>query len=176
MKKMNKLALAAFAAAGLSASPAFAQWSDGHWYLGLGAGQATLKESDTDVSDKKQTAYTARIGYLMSRYLAVEGAYYDLGDYPDPTGSTKASSLGVALVGILPIADVFEAYGRIGYARSETKASFSGLGSVKSHENEAYYGIGARYMFSPQLGVFAEWGKHDKLKVEHWMLGAEFRF
>ena len=31
-------------------------------------------------------------------------------------------------------------------------------------------------MFSQQLGLFAEWTKHDKLKIEHWMLGAEFRF
>jgi hypothetical protein len=189
MKKMNQLALAAFVAAGFSASPAFAQWSDGRWYVGVGAGQGTLKDSDADfvTTDKKQTVYTGRIGYLMSRYLAVEGAYYDLGDYPfrnvvlgvPITGSTKASSWGVAVVGILPVADVLEAYGRIGYARSELKASLRGGGvsaSDKSRDNEAYYGVGARYMFGPQMGVFAEWTKHDKLKIEHWMLGAEFRF
>jgi hypothetical protein len=187
---MNQLALAALAAAGFSAPPAVAQWATGpgHWYIGLGAGEATLKDREAGIyTDKKQTAYTGRVGYLMSRYLAIEAAYYDLGDYPfhdvvfgiPVSGSTKASSWGAAVVGILPIAEVFEAYGRLGYARSELKASVSGAGqsaSDKSRDNEAYYGVGARYMFSPQMGVFAEWTKHDKLKVEHWLLGAEFRF
>ena len=101
---------------------------------------------------------------------------------PDPGrvsgGSVKASSWGVSLVAIAPLQQ-FDIYGRVGYARTESKANFSipgeGSASTSERQNEAFYGVGGRYNWA-NFGVFVEWNKHDKVDINYVLLGVEARF
>jgi hypothetical protein len=46
----------------------------------------------------------------------------------------------------------------------------------KDKENEATYGVGARWNVNRNLGVFAEWMKNDKIEVDGYVIGVDFKF
>ena len=161
------------------------------WYVGVGIGTGVLHKSGSDLSgldnaqlDDTDTTYTVRGGYRFSPYFAAELGYYDLGRYRFSganglDGSGRAQSVGISLVGILPI-DRFDLYGRIGYAHSKLTVNANGpLGSTANQnerQDEATYGVGARWNFAPQWGLFAEWMKNDRIRVDSYMGGIDFRF
>lgn len=183
----------------VAALPAMAQPMPPYspWYLGAGIGQGHLSLNGTDLTgfsnanvDRNETTYTIRAGWRFSPYAAIEAGYYDLGKYNfhgDTTGGVaavdgqaKVKSAGASLVGILPL-NQLDLYGRIGWVRSEIKVNASAPSApepanVKDHQNEATYGVGGRWNFMPQWGVFAEWMKNDKVKIDSYLVGVDFRF
>jgi len=196
MKAFRNLILAS----AIAATPAFAQWQSSFtpsWYLGAGAGQGHLGTSGTDLTglnnaqvQTNETTYTVRTGVRLTPYAAVELGYYDLGKYSfhgtaigttlNIDGQAKAKSVGLSLVGIVPM-DAFELYGRVGFARSELKVNASATlaptpVNTKDKQNEATYGVGARWMFVPNWGVFAEWMKNDKIDVDSYLIGIDYKF
>ena len=188
---MKRLAIAATLAASLAAAPAFAQ----SWYFGAGAGSGNLDATGQDLTNlpnaqlkDNATTYTARLGYRFSPYGAFELGYYDLGKYEFSggsgaqlvTGSAKAKSYGISVVGIAPIGQNLEIYSRIGWEESEIKAT-ANLGSVatanvSTKDSGASYAVGARWMFTPNFGFFAEWMRNDKIEVDSYLGGIDFRF
>jgi OOP family OmpA-OmpF porin len=193
--KMLRSALITVVAA--AAVPAMAQWMappQAPWYFGAGVGGTNLNRSAADLGlpnaslDTSDTAYNLRLGYRFSRYWAAEVAYYDLGKYAfhgstsgvTLDGEFKAKSAGVNLVGILPI-DQLDLYGKVGWTRSELKANastsvFTTPANVKDKENGALYGVGGRWNFMPNIGVYAEWAKADKIRIDSYLIGIDFRF
>lgn len=186
---MKRIALAALAVASLSALPSFAQ----SWYVGLGIGRGNLDVSGTELGlpnasvGDSATTYTVRGGYRFNPNFALEAAYYDLGEYDfsgniggvDVAGTAKAKAFAVNAVGILPLSEAFDLYGRVGYGTAELKANASAAGFVandKDNESGAFYGVGARWNVSKSWGVFAEWMKADKIEVDSYLIGIDFRF
>ena len=198
---MKSLRTSLLAAALVAALPAMAQygrpmsWSP--FYIGVGAGQGNLNRDAGDLTglnngilDDTSTTYTVRGGWRFSPYGAIELSYYDLGKYtfsgtvPATTvridGEAKAKAFGISLVGILPI-ETFDLYGRIGYVNSELKANVHAttvLASLdeKDHQGGATYGVGGRWEFVPHWALFAEWMKNDKIKVDSYLIGIDFKF
>jgi OmpA-OmpF porin, OOP family len=165
------------------------------FYFGAGIGSGHLKMSGNDIPglnnaqiDGNDTTYTVRGGWRFSPYGAVEVGYYDFGRYNfhgtvignavPIDGSAKAQSVGISLVGILPINN-FDLYGRVGYAHSELKlnANTSQIAyNQKDQQDEATYGVGGRWTFAPNWALFAEWEKNDRIKVDSYVGGVDFRF
>ncbi|HEX4781373.1 MAG TPA: outer membrane beta-barrel protein [Usitatibacter sp.] len=195
MKIARQLILAAAVAA---AVPALAQQTMyPQWYIGAGAGQGHLGVSGTDLTGlnnaqvgNTETTYTIRTGWRFSPAMAIELGYYDLGKYDfhgraaggvsDIDGEAKAKSVGVSLVGFIPM-PYFDLYGRIGYARSELKVNASSAlvstpVNSKEHQNEATYGVGGRWNATPNWGLFVEWMKNDKIDIDSYLIGVDFRF
>jgi OOP family OmpA-OmpF porin len=139
------------------------------------------------------TALTARYGWRFHPNMALELGYYDFGKYPftldtviptDPAstvriqGSTRVRSVGLSLVGIVPL-DRFDLYGRIGYARTQVESSGdAAITSVRRNlrEKEAFGAVGARWNATPSVGLFAEYQKHDKVDLDGYFAGVDFRF
>ncbi|APV51265.1 hypothetical protein BWI17_17195 [Betaproteobacteria bacterium GR16-43] len=187
---MNRIVLAALvAAAGLSAAPAFAQ----SWYFGGGIGRGNLNVSGTDLNlpnasvGDSATTYTLRGGYRFSPNFALEAAYYDLGEYDfsgslgsvGVAGTAKAKAFALNAVGIVPLSEAFDLYARIGYGSAELKANASAAGYVandKDHQSGAFYGVGARWNINRNWGFFAEWTRADKIEVDAYIAGIDFRF
>jgi len=186
----------------LAALPAMAQYrsssmSYSPFYFGVGAGQGNLNRDASDLTgltngilDDSATTYTIRGGWRFSPFMALELAYYDLGKYtfsgtlPGSTvrlnGEAKAKAFGANLVGIVPMGPA-ELYGRIGVVNSEMKANVSTNTALpgfdaKDHENGATYGVGGRWEFVPHWALFAEWMKNDKIKVDSYLVGIDFKF
>ena len=165
------------------------------FYIGVGAGMGHLNRSASDLTglndatlDDNDTTYTVRAGWRFSPFAAIELGYYDLGRYDfhgnrfgsvvPVDGSARAQSVGLSLVGIWPINN-FDLYGRIGYAHSELKFNANGpinTSNQNDRQDEATYGVGARWNFSRNWGLFAEWMKNDRIRVDNYLAGVDFRF
>jgi len=48
--------------------------------------------------------------------------------------------------------------------------------NVNERQDEATYALGARWTFVPHWGVFGEWVKNDRIRVDAFMGGIDFRF
>ena len=187
MKAIRTLALVALTAL---AVPAMAQ----QFYFGAGLGRGNLNVSGTDLTglsnaqvDDTDTTWTVRGGWRFHPNFAVEAGYYEFGKYAftgragalDVSGDAKAESYSLSLVGIAPLGERFDLYGRVGYAHSKFK--FSANGPINSKyaadtQEEATYGIGGRWHFTRNVSLFAEWMKNDKIKIDNYVGGIDFRF
>ena len=165
--------------------------------------------SDVDDSD---TTYGLTVGYRFMPYLAVEGQYLDLGEAEYSasfdvydiatdkflgTGSGNASvgssGFGLSVLGILPVAEVWEFYARLGMYFGDTDADFSISDDVEvilsgdesKSEEELMYGIGAGYTFAETWNVRVEYtiiqdvGDEDLVgesDVDRLVIGLNYRF
>ena len=171
------------AAAALS-RPGHAQMFQGGWYVDAAAGQGNARGDNVSRFGDNGNVWAARFGARLSPNFAIDAGYEDLGKYDLAASNSflgptkKMSSWGVSLVAIAPF-DALDVYGRLGYARTESKLHFFQLPDRSfdqtTHDNEAFYGVGARYNFG-RVGVFAEWNKHDKVDIDYWLLGVQLRF
>lgn len=187
---MKKIATILTLAAGLAAAPAFAQEG---WYAGFGLGVGSLGKSGQDLTgladaqvDDSDTTYTVRGGYRFHPNFAVELGYYDLGKYGFSgnigdtyvNGSAKAKSWGISGVAIAPMG-AFDLYGRLGWEESEIKANANAellTADASDKQSGATYGIGGRWNMSKNVGFFVEWMKNDKIEVDSYLAGIDFRF
>jgi len=192
---MKCLALAALLATSTAAfAVGEAPWYPEKFYAGGAIGTSHLNVSGTDITglanaqiDSSSTTYSMHAGWRFHPNASVEIGYYDLGKYPfhgsgavAVDGTARAKSAGVSLVGYIPW-QPFDFYGRVGYARSELKVNASGNltntpVNAKDNQNEATYGVGVRWNTDRYFGVFAEWMKNDRIKVDGYFLGGDFRF
>jgi OmpA-OmpF porin, OOP family len=185
------LAVLGIAGAMAFTAPAVAQ--DTGFYAGFSLGQATADDACTGVSgpgvscDDKDSAWKILGGYQFNRHFAVELGYTDLGEVsasgPGGSASIESSAFEVVAVGMMPIADKFAIYGKLGMYRGETDASGPG-GSISESTTDLTFGIGARYDFTRNLGVRAEWQKYSDVgggeigeaDVDVISVGVIFRF
>jgi opacity protein-like surface antigen len=186
------------AAAMLAALPALAQRPAPlpPFYIGAGAGVGNLGISGPDLTglpnaivDDRDNTYTLRMGWRPSPYWALEAGYYDFGEYKFSgsvagstiiSGDARAKSYGLSFVGILPIEN-FDLYARIGYAHSKLEATAGSPlvptpANADDSQDEFTYGAGGRWNITPNWGLFAEWFKNDKIKVDGYVFGFDFRF
>jgi len=199
LKMLAGLAIASASSLTFAQTPAFpplATYPQPPWYIGGGAGTGHLARGAQELTglnnatlDDNDTAWTIRGGWRFSPFGAIEVGYYDFGRYRfdgnavgnfvPVDGTVKAHSVGISLVGILPI-NQFDLYGRIGYAHSELKFNANGpLGGVANQnqrQDEATYGVGGRWNFLPNWGVFVEWFKNDRIRIDSVVGGVDFRF
>ena len=157
------------------------------WYGGLGIGQSASTIDDDRIAsslaaegfaqtqitkDTRDLGFKAFGGYQFGRHFALEGGYFDLGEFgftaqtlPSGTLSGQARFKGVNLdaVGILPLTDRFSALGRAGVHYTQTKTAFQDSGAVRvsdpsRQQTGANYkvGVGLEYALTQQLGLRAE--------------------
>jgi len=149
------------------------------WYGGLSLNSTGLGVHSGDIDsalanqgissssnlDKHDTTMGFQLGYRLHPNFAVEGGYTDLGKYgfssatsapavDSLNGNWKAHAWSLSGLGIMPLADKWSAFGRLGVTR--TTASFgpmSQTGAVAtgntSHDGTGLvFGAGANYDFS----------------------------
>jgi OOP family OmpA-OmpF porin len=152
--------------------------------MGLGAGETRARVDDErinndlvgvglstiDIQKQESSAgYKLFAGYKANRHFAIEGGYFDLGDFgftstTAPAGSLrgniKLQGLNLDLVGIVPLTSRFSANARIGVNYADTVDSFSGTGAVhvlnpnpNSRETNMKAGLGLQYALSPAWSV-----------------------
>ena len=112
------------------------------FYAGAGVGTFKLDIDDPDdVVDtiekysSDDTAWKAFVGYRFSPYLAVEGAYVNLGSpddtiAPDTKLTVETDGFAPYVVGTLPLGDTFEAFAKAGYYWYDINARITGPGTV----------------------------------------------
>ena len=184
-KVTGALSLAALAA--LASPGAMAQGQDAGWYGGANVGRSAASiddarinngligsgfSSSTIVDDDRSTGYKIFGGYQVNKNFAVEGGYFDLGNFgytattvPAGTlnGRIKLRGLNLDLVGTVPLSEKFSVFGRAGLNYAQARDSFSGTGAVQvanpnPRKNDTNYklGLGLQYALTESLAMRAE--------------------
>jgi OOP family OmpA-OmpF porin len=186
---------ALIAAAGLAASSAMAQsMADRGVYVGGSFGQAEAgnwcdSAAGIGISncDDKDSGWKAFAGYRFSRNLAAELSYINFGEYTAraTVGATNidvkadATAWGLAAVGIFPLSERFDLFGKLGFVRGESEGSGSSGGvtvNVGDKGTELHYGFGATYNFTRNLGLRAEWEMVNDADLSLLSIGVQYRF
>lgn len=143
---------------------------------------------DISVStEDNDLGYNATFGYRFTRNLAVElglvqfgsvestgNADMDFGDGFVPVTLKFGFSAGgpmISALGILPLNDKFEFYGRLGYLFTSSEREFSsridgrsgGTGSSRGDSQDMVLGAGAAYHFNQAYSARLEYLKLDEL-------------
>lgn len=182
--RVKTVAFAVLAAC--AGSTALAQDALG-WYGGANIGRTNVTIDDAritsglaaggfqtnSISDRdKNTGYKVFGGYQLNQNFAVEGGYFDLGKFgytasTTPTGTLsgnmRVTGLNLDLVGSLPLAERFSAFGRVGVNYARTRDNFSSTGAVgvinaNPSANGTNYklGVGLQYALSDAWSVRGE--------------------
>jgi OOP family OmpA-OmpF porin len=192
--------------------PAAAQ--DSGWYIGANAGESRAKIDEgrimgglqeggfatTSLSkDESHFGFKAFGGYQFNRFVALEGGYFDLGNFnfdavTDPpgtlTGEIKIRGVDLDLVGFIPFTDRFAAFGRIGAIGAEARDTFAATGTVavlepRRREREANYkfGVGLQLKLTDAFVIRAEAERYrigdavgNNGDIDLFSLGVLYRF
>lgn len=196
-------------------SSASAASDDGFWYIGGNVGQSRAKIDDARISaqllatgrtpisivnDETNTAYKLLGGYQFNKHFAVEGGYFNLGQFgyaattaPAGTlnGTIKLQGLNLDLVGLWPMTEKFSALGRVGMNYAQAKDTFTSTGAVATpttpnpSKNALNYkaGLGLQYDFSHALGMRVEAERYRiddavgrKGDIDMYSVGLVYRF
>jgi len=184
------------------------------WFVGANIGkssanidderiQSSLENNGFDVTsideDKRDQGYKLYAGYQFSPYIALEGGYFDLGDFKfmantlpqtDFSGRTELQGWNLDLVGTLPLTERFSAFARLGVTQNKSETRFSSNGLINTagyNDDDSYtkhkYGLGVQYQLSPAftLRLEAERYRMDDLvgnngDIDLYSLGIVYRF
>lgn len=176
-KIMKKTIVTSILGASLLASPAFASDT----YFGVGYSALDL---DTTFSGRTSTADLSNIdliaGNRFHKNFAVEG-FFSLGvsqdsfdrelnsDFVSATNFEieLETAYGVSVLGLFPISDDTELYGKVGYANF----SFDDTDGDKADASGAFFGAGINYSFNDNHFIYADYtvyseGEYDDFDID----------
>jgi OOP family OmpA-OmpF porin len=174
---MKKATIASLAGAVALAASQAALAQDAGWYLGGSIGQATAQDWCNGVGpgvscEDSDTAWRIFGGYQVNRNFAVEAGYHDLGSATASTGSVRLNADATALelvgIGMLPLAERFSVYGKLGVYAGSTDWNVSvpalGLSQGGSEDTtDLTYGLGLRYDINRQVALRGEWQRYTNM-------------
>jgi len=192
MKNMNRVAktVGALGLVGCAVmgSPYAVAADDAGWIAGLSVGQSRAKIDDDRITssllgaglgttsindDNNDFAYKLFGGYQFNKNFALEAGFFDLGQFgytatTSPlgtlSGNIRLKGINLDAVGILPLADKFSVFGRLGLQYAAAKDSFTTSGAVAALTNpnpnkdalNYKFGLGAQYDFTKSVGLRVE--------------------
>lgn len=213
--KLTRISAAIAIMALAASSSRFAMADDDKgWYVGANVGQSRAKIDDPRITsdllaagftttsindDSRDTGYKLFGGYQFNPYFALEGGYFDLGQFgyqattvPAGTlnGNIKLRGVNLDAVGFLPFTDKLSAFGRIGANYAQARDNFSGTGFVNvadpSPSTRALnykYGLGLEYRFTHAIAMRLEAERYriddavgNKGDINLLSLGLVYRF
>ena len=174
---MKRSALCLFVILVAASIPASA--SDTGFYLGAGIGRSSIDiykfyPSLGDSLEQDNSAYKAYGGYRFLKFLAVEGGYTNLGspqglernvqEHPE-RAEVSVKGWDAFAVGILPVSQVVDIFGKIGMISWDTNITSVQDGEVIYSESttgtDAAYGFGIGFWVGPNVTLRGdgEWFK-----------------
>lgn len=160
------------------------EWADSAWYVGAGIGRAQASVDEERLtrslmaggansvlirSDERDTAYQVFLGRQLSKNFALEGGYFDLGQFGFNATALPATTLNgqvgfrgvnLDLLAQLPLSQRFSVYGRFGMQYAKASAHFSGnrlFGVTDPERSERKLnpkvGLGLEYKLTEALAV-----------------------
>ena len=186
IKSFNRSALLPAMTLAACAAPAPAAEQSG-WYVGGNAGLAKANIEERRIAaelldaglttvdfyeDEDHFGYKLFTGYQFNRFFALEGGFFDLGNFNMtavtlPGGTLreelKVKGLNLDLLLLLPFTEKFSAFARGGGNYAESKVSFAGSGAVvvgdarsKERDHNYKFGFGIQYFFTDSFAMRAE--------------------
>jgi len=209
MKKMTALSMLSV----LALAAPLASAADSGWYAGAGGGGTNFKGDEVDLQpslanevytltklDDSSMGWKLFVGKQLHENFAVELAYTDMGKFSydaniitspyAPTtesGTAKPACWSLSAVGILPVGNNFSLLGKAGLCRWDDRVWAQEVGGPPYPEesigNSLTFGLGAKYDFSTNWGVRAEWERfnnvvhhRDRADVDLWSVSLQYGF
>jgi OmpA-OmpF porin, OOP family len=160
-KRFGLSALAALTFAAATAAQADTQPG---FYAGAAFGSTTISDDGFDGAgvDDSDTGLKIFGGYSFNENFAVEVSYFDFGEisgrldndpfFGDVRFDLGVSGLNASAVGVLPLAETFALFGKLGFASYDVDVSVTvpgfGSGSGSQSETEMTYGVGGLLRFA----------------------------
>jgi len=131
----------------------------GQFIFGASAGSNTVK-IDSDF-DESEFAWKVFAGFRPWRYFGIEAQYSDWGNPEAGTAQVNADTLGFWAMGIWPIAEHFEAFGKLGYHQFNVDFD-DGAGNVfEEDEWELGWGLGIGIPFAEHFAIRVEYERYE---------------
>ena len=169
--------------------PGFSMYSPGSSYVGFNVGKSNFSLGNgvgVFPSDRKDTSYNLYAGSYFNPNFGLELGYTDFGRARRGGGDTKAMGFNLSVVGKVPLTNSFNLLGKVGttYGRTEvSSAPGSGISGGKETGFGISYGIGAEYVFNPQLSAVLQYDAHDlkfagsgRDRIDATSVGLRYRF
>ena len=156
----------------------------GPFYVGASALETKVSVEESGVNfDGSATSYKVYAGYHFLKFLGIEASYLDFGSPNDDVSGTdvtiKSTGYDAFVVGVIPIGDHFEIFGKYGWVWWDSDTDVSGSGSDSDSGNDSAYGAGLEFIIGKHFGIRGEYERYDiqdTNKVETYSIGADFRF
>jgi OOP family OmpA-OmpF porin len=171
---------------GVTTIQALAQGTGTGLYFGASAGITTADVCD-DIGgpgiscDDEDTGLKIFGGFGVNPNFAVELGWVDVGEAtatgPGGTATLEADGFQFAAVGIFPIGQRFDVFGKIGMYMWDASVSGPG-GSVSDDGTDLMFGIGGTWKIGQRLGLRAEWERFDvdDIDIDLVSVGVTFSF
>lgn len=141
-------------------------------YLGanLGSASSTGFCDSLENCETSTNAWKVYTGVPIQNGLLLDGSYVNFGEQQGKKtdgSTTKAKRAGYAAAGVLtlPVSDDLHVYGKGGMLWWTSKESHSNQ-STEVDGKSTFYGVGADYRLSDNLGVRAEWERYSEVGSE----------
>ncbi|NML62377.1 OmpA family protein [Massilia sp. RP-1-19] len=162
-------------------------WNNSAAYIGAAIGRSRVHIDDSAAarqltapgqtvnawsSDEKDVGFKLFAGKHINRYLAIEGGYFDMGDFSYSTSTVQGGTLtgdvrirgvNADLIGKLPVSQRFMLFARAGMAYVKADTDFSGSrvnSAAPAEHNEGkwkpHFGVGAEMSLSQKLSLRLE--------------------
>ena len=152
----------------------------GQLFISGAFGMTTVGDDD-DLKDDGDTALGFGVGYMFNENLGFEVGYKSLGEYTsddvaddaDVTDTFKfeASGFNFGVIGVLPVQNQIDLYGKMGFLMFEVDVNETYRDSIGTETlsdsfdgTELYFGFGAKYNVSKRWGVGLEWARYNDVK------------
>ena len=135
-----------------------------------------------DDSDRYWTLYGRT---MVTDYWGSEVAYLDMGQMDRGGGTTRARGLNVSLIGRVPIAPSFGAFGKLGAMYGRTRTTTAAGADIASGKDNGFgltLGAGLSWDLTPQVSAVLEWDRYNfhfqggRDAVTAASLGLQYRF
>ena len=185
-------------------------WANHATYIGAAIGQSRANINDKNTinaltrpgqtinswsSDERDMGYKLFVGKQLNRNFAIEGGYFDLGDFNYRAGTAQGGTTGanlaykgvnLDLITQLPFTDRFSVYSRLGVQYAKSTTQFTGSLNTGRKYNEKKFnpkvGLGLEYKLSEALAVRAEVERNriddavrNKANVDLYSLGLVYK-
>lgn len=161
----------------------------GSSYIGFNVGRTDYSLGNgTGIfgNDKSNTSYGLNAGAYFNNYLGLEVGMNDFGDATRGGGTTQAYGFNVSLIGKLPLNQNFNLLGKVGTTYGRTEVSSLPGSGITAGKNDGFgvsYGIGAEYVFAPNISAVLQYDEHylkfigtDRERVGTASVGLRYRF
>lgn len=117
-------------------------------------------KSRGDEFDDENDYYEAVFGVNVSRFFAVEGSYADFGDIGNSQASAELDGYGIAVIGRLPLTDVFSLYAKAGQFFWEADVDVLGI-RADVEGDEPFFAAGLDVLLSEHLSLGVEYSRYQ---------------
>ena len=157
-------------------------------YVGFSVGSTNVKVDLTVLGegniDETTALYKYYGGYKFNRYLALEGAFFDLasasvGSIDTSTGTVSGSvdmkAFGLYGVAFVPLTKSIRAYIKAGAANWDADLTRDAE-TASADGTDALYGLGVSYNFTKTFAITADWEVIDSPNPEFSTVSLGFKW